>query len=55
MYLIEEHETSYVRDTAAKALSEALPDQPELFAEYLRKLLELYQEKVSIQVCSTNV
>jgi len=44
-----------VRDTAAKALSVALPDQPELFGEYIKRLMELYQEKVMLSNnCSTN-
>src|SRR5579859_1921728 len=45
-YLTIEHETLYVRETAAKALATVLPRQPEVFEEYLNKLIELFQEKV---------
>ena len=44
--LIAEHETPYVRETTAKALSVALPAQAELFSDYLDKLMTLYEEKV---------
>jgi hypothetical protein len=46
-----EHETPYVRNTAAKALATALPAQSNLFKEYILKLICLYQEKV----CSPRV
>jgi len=44
--LTVEHETPYVRETSAKALATALPAQPELFTQYLDKLIGLYEEKV---------
>jgi hypothetical protein len=43
---MSEHETPYVRETAAKAMATALPRQPGHFEEYLLKLIELYEEKV---------
>jgi hypothetical protein len=42
-----EHETPYVRETAAKALATALPALPDHFTDYLDKLMQLYEEKVS--------
>jgi hypothetical protein len=45
-FLNVEHETPFVRETAAKALSAALPAQPEVFSGYLNKLMDLYHEKV---------
>jgi hypothetical protein len=48
MSLTTEHNTFYVREAAARALATALPRQPEQFEDYLFKLIELYQEKVSI-------
>src|SRR5271170_1466494 len=44
--LILEHETPYVRETAAKSLAAALPSQPDLFTTYLNKLIALYEDKV---------
>jgi hypothetical protein len=46
MLLMSEHETPYVRETAAKAMATALPRQPGHFEQYLLKLIELYEEKV---------
>src|ERR1700737_3774779 len=43
-----EHDTPYVRETTARALATALPRQLELFEAYLQKLVDLYQEKVSL-------
>lgn len=41
-----EHETLYVRETAAKALASALTTLPELYDEYIQKLTNLYEERV---------
>lgn len=41
-----EHDTPYVRQTAAKALATALPALSDHFNDYIDKLIELYEEKV---------
>lgn len=42
-----EHQIPYVRQTAAKALATALPALSHHFNDYINKLIEIYQEKVS--------
>jgi hypothetical protein len=45
-FLTLEHDTPYVRQTAAKALATALPALSDHFNDYINKLIELYEEKV---------
>lgn len=48
MFLTQEHETAYVRETAAKALAAALTDHSNLFDDYLSKLFDLYTQNARI-------
>src|SRR5579871_6714233 len=47
LMLMTEHEIPYVREAAAKSLATALPALPDLYDEYIQKLINLYEDKVN--------
>jgi hypothetical protein len=49
-----EHETPYVRNTTAKALSQAIPSITDSFDYYLTQIFALYDEKVNPPVTEAN-